>query len=47
VTFGLVAGWVVSKQIDIRTEQFMPFAVRIGLETPGTMEEHHLEDGPK
>jgi hypothetical protein len=47
VTFGLVAGWVVSKQIDIRTEQFMPFAVRIGLETPGTMEEHHREDGPK
>jgi hypothetical protein len=47
VTFGLVAGWVVSKQIDIRTEQFMPFAVRVGLETPGTMEEHHREDGKK
>jgi hypothetical protein len=47
VTFGLVAGWVVSKQIDIRTEQFMPFAVRMGLETPGMMEEHHREDGPK
>jgi hypothetical protein len=47
VTFGLVAGWVVSKQIDIRTEQFMPFSVRMGLETPGMMEEHHGEDGPK
>jgi hypothetical protein len=47
VTFGLVAGWVVSKQIDIRTEQFMPFSVRLGLETPGMMEEHHREDGPK
>jgi hypothetical protein len=47
VTFGLVAGWVVSKQIDIRTEQFMPFSVRMGLETPGMMEEHHPEDGPK
>jgi hypothetical protein len=47
VTFGLVAGWVVSKQIDIRTEQFMPFAVRMGLETPGMMEERHGEDGPK
>jgi hypothetical protein len=47
VTFGLVAGWVVSKQIDIRTEQFMPFAVRMGLETPGMMKEHHGEDGPK
>ena len=47
VTFGLVAGWVVSKQIDIRTEQFMPFSVRLGLETPGMMEEHHREDEPK
>ena len=47
VTFGLVAGWVVSKQVDIRTEQFMPFAVRMGLEAPGVMEEHHREDGPK
>ncbi len=47
VTFGLVAGWVVSKQIDIRTEQFMPFAVRMGLEAPGILEEHHREDGPK
>jgi hypothetical protein len=52
VTFGLVAGWVVSHQIDIRTEQFMPFSVRVGLETPGLetpgmMEEHHREDGKK
>jgi len=47
VTFGLVAGWVVSHQVDIRTEQFMPFAVRVGLETPGMMEERHQEDEPK
>jgi hypothetical protein len=47
VTFGLVAGWVVSKQIDIRTEQFMPFAVRMGLEAPGLLEERHGEDGKK
>jgi hypothetical protein len=47
VTFGLVAGWVVSHQVDIRTEQFMPFAVRMGLETPGMMGERHGEDGPK
>jgi hypothetical protein len=46
VTFGLVAGWVVSHQIDIRTEQFMPFAVRAGLETPGMMDQDR-EDGPK
>ena len=47
VTFGLVAGWVVSQQVHIRTEQYLPFAARIGLETPGMMEEHHREDGPK
>ena len=47
VTFGLVAGWVVSQQEHIRTEQFLPFAARVGLETPGLMEDHHPEDGPK
>jgi hypothetical protein len=47
VTFGLVAGWVVSQQVHIRTEQFLPFAARMGLETPGMMEERHGEDGPK
>jgi hypothetical protein len=47
VTFGLVAGWVVSKQVHIRTEQYLPFAARIGLETPGMMEERDKEDGPK
>jgi hypothetical protein len=25
----------------------MPFAVRVGLETPGMMEERHGEDEPK
>ena len=39
VTFGLVAGWVVGKQIHIRTEQYLPFAARVGLETPGMMDE--------
>jgi hypothetical protein len=47
VTFGLVAGWVVAQQVHIRTEQFLPFAARVGLETPGMMEEHDREDGPK
>jgi hypothetical protein len=46
VTFGLVAGWVVGKQVHIRTEQYLPFAARIGLETPGMMDEDR-EDGPK
>jgi hypothetical protein len=46
VTFGLVAGWVVGKQVHIRTEQYLPFAARVGLETPGIMGERG-EDGPK
>ena len=40
VTFGLVAGWVVAKQTHIFTDQFLPFAARMGLETPGMMDEH-------
>ena len=47
VTFGLVAGLVVAKQAHIYTEQYLPFAARIGLETPGLMEERDREDGPK
>lgn len=47
VTFGLVAGWVVAQQTNYRTEQYLPFAARVGLETPGMMEEHRGEDGPK
>jgi hypothetical protein len=46
VTFGVVAGLVVAKQAHIRTEQYLPFAARIGLETPGMMDERK-EDGPK
>jgi hypothetical protein len=47
VTFGLVAGWVVAQQTHIYTEQFLPFAARMGLETPGLMEERDREDGSK
>jgi hypothetical protein len=47
ITFGLVAGWVVAQQTHIYTEQYLPFAARMGLETPGMMEEHDREDGPK
>jgi hypothetical protein len=46
VTFGLVAGWVVGRQVHIRTEQYLPFAARVGLETPGMMDEKR-GDGPK
>jgi hypothetical protein len=47
VTFGLVAGLVVAKQAHIYTEQYLPFAARVGLETPGLMAEHDREDGSK
>lgn len=46
VTFGLVAGWVVARQAHISTEQFLPFAARMGLETPGMMDERDV-DGRK
>jgi hypothetical protein len=45
LTFGVVAGWVVAQQAHIRTEQYLPFAARVGLETPGMMDER--EDGKK
>ena len=43
-TFGLVAGWVVSRSGYARTAQTLPFAMRLGLETPG-MTPHDTEDG--
>jgi hypothetical protein len=35
VTFGVVAGLVVARSSYTRTAQSMPFAMRLGLETPG------------
>ena len=35
VTFGLVAGYVVSRQGGLRELRSQPFAVRMGIETPG------------
>jgi len=35
VTFGLVAGYVVSRQGNLRLLRSQPFAVRMGIETPG------------
>jgi hypothetical protein len=37
--FGIVAGIVVSRTEKIRTSQPMPFALRLGMEAPGIMEE--------
>jgi len=39
VGFGVVAGLVVLRQARIRTRQFLPFALRAGIEAPGTIEE--------
>lgn len=45
VAFGLVAGYVVGLQANVRTRQSLPVAVRMGLEVPGIMEENGPEDG--
>jgi hypothetical protein len=43
--FGIVAGLVVVTQARVRTRQFLPFAVRAGIEAPGWMEEKNRENG--
>ena len=42
--FGLAAGLVVVRQTRVRTRQFMPFAMRAGIEIPGIMKEHEGRD---
>jgi hypothetical protein len=39
IGFGIAAGLVVARQERVRTRQFMPFAVRAGIEAPGIMVE--------
>jgi hypothetical protein len=39
--FGIVAGLVVVRQARVRTRQFMPFAIRAGIEAPGITHESH------
>jgi hypothetical protein len=39
--FGIVAGLVVVRQARVRTRQFLPFAMRAGIEAPGLTEENH------
>ncbi len=39
IGFGVVAGLVVARQGRIKTRQFLPLAVRVGLEMPGVMKE--------
>ena len=44
VTFGLVAGWVVTQQERIQTEQSMPFILRMGVEASGLTRERDEDD---
>jgi len=44
IGFGVVAGLVVVRQARVRTRQFLPFAVRAGIEM---MEEKNRENGPQ
>jgi hypothetical protein len=44
IGFGVVAGIIVSRQQRIRTWQYLPFAVRAGIEAPGELEEKNGEN---
>lgn len=44
ITFGVVAGFVVSRQSRIRTEQSLPFALRMGIEASGLTHERDEDD---
>jgi hypothetical protein len=39
--FGIVAGLVVARQARMRVRQFLPFAMRAGIETPATAPENY------
>jgi hypothetical protein len=43
IGFGIIAGIVVSRQERIRTWQYLPFAVRAGIEAPGAMDKSNGE----
>ncbi len=43
IGFGVVAGMVVVRQQRIHTRQFLPLAVRAGIETPGILEHKNKE----
>jgi hypothetical protein len=39
IGFGVVAGIIVSRQERVRTWQYLPFAVRAGMEAPGALDD--------
>jgi hypothetical protein len=45
--FGIAAGLVVVRQQRVPVKQFIPFAVRAGIEAPGAMRERKREDRPQ
>jgi hypothetical protein len=45
IGFGIVAGIIVSRQERVRTWQYMPFAVRAGIEAPGAIDEKDGDSG--
>jgi hypothetical protein len=45
IGFGIVAGIIVSRQQRIRVWQHLPFALRAGIEAPGTMREKSGRNG--
>ena len=47
IGFGVVAGIVVSRQERVRTWQYLPFAVRAGIEAPGAIDEKNGESHPQ
>jgi hypothetical protein len=46
IGFGVVAGFVVSRQERVRTWQAVPLAVRIGVEAPGIIAAKNQKEGP-
>jgi len=44
VAFGVVAGLVVAREERVRTEQSLPFVLRMGIESPGLTHERRDED---
>jgi hypothetical protein len=44
IGFGVVAGMMVSRQERVRTWQYLPFAVRAGIDAPGAMDENDGND---
>jgi len=45
IGFGIVAGIIVSRQVRVRTWQFLPLGVRAGIEAPGAIDEENGDSG--